>query len=260
MDLHLTGRVALVSGSSRGIGKTIAETLLMEGCTVYINGRDENSLNSTAEEFSKKMSKDKIRKICADLTNTDEIRKTLNIISRETDKSPDIVIANIGTGRSVQGWDIDDEEWLRMFNANFFGAVRLCREAIRMMKDGGGGCIIGISSIAGCEATPAPISYSSAKTALLSFVKNTANIVAQFGIRINTVSPGNVLFEGGTWDRKLKENKEEVFDYINAVVPMQGFASPYDIAHMVSFLVSDCAKFITGANFVVDGGQVRKFI
>ena len=260
MDLHLTERVALVSGSSRGIGKAIAETLLMEGCTVYINGRDENSLNATAEEFSKTILKNKIRKICADLTITEEIRKTLDIISRETDKPPDIVVANIGSGRSVQGWDIDDEEWLRMFNANFFGAVRLCREAIRMMKDGGGGCIIGIASIAGCEATPAPISYSSAKTALLSFVKNTANIVAQFGVRINAVSPGNVLFEGGTWDIKFKENKEEVLDYINSVVPLKGFASQYDIADMVSFLVSDHAKFITGSNFIVDGGQVRKFI
>lgn len=260
MDLNLKDKIALVSGSSRGIGKAIAETLLDEGCSVFISGRDENTLGLTYEELSKKTSNDKVYKLCTDLIITENIKEALSTILTKFVRPLDIVVANIGTGRSIPGWDVDDEEWLRMFNMNFFGAVRLCRESIRLMKDNGGGSIVCISSIAGCEAIPAPISYSTAKAALLSFVKNTANAVADYGIRINAVSPGNVLFEGGTWDRKLKENKDEVMNYINTVVPMKGFASPYDIAYMVAFLASEKAKFITGSNFVVDGGQVKKFL
>ena len=259
INFGLTGKVALVSGSSRGIGKGIAEVLLKEGCIVFINGRTEDTLNKAVEELKEKISKDTVYKICCDLTITKNITKALRDILEKTGKPPDIVVANIGSGRSIVGWDVNDEEWLRMFNINFFGAIRLCRESIRVMKEKGGS-IVCISSIAGCESIPAPVPYSTAKAALLSFVKNTANLVAQYNIRINAVSPGNVLFKGGTWDIKLKENKDAVIDYINSVVPMKGFASPYDVAYMVAFLVSEKAKFITGANFIVDGGQVRKFI
>lgn len=260
MDLKLNGKVALVSGSSRGIGKAIAEILLVEGCTVFINGRDENTLNSAVEELRNKTSNENLYKICGDLTNMDNINNAFNTAYKMTEKSMDIVVANIGSGKSVLGWDVDAEEWHRMFTINFFGAVRLCTEAVRRMKENNGGSIVCISSIAGCEAIPAPIPYSTAKAALLSFIKNTANCVAEYGIRINAVSPGNVLFEGGTWDRKIKENIDEVMNFINTSVPMKGFVSPYDIASMTAFLVSDCARFITGSNFVVDGGQVKKYI
>lgn len=260
MNLGLSGKVALVSGSSRGIGKAIAEVLLEEGCIVFINGRDKNTLNNAIKELKEKTFKSDVYEICSDLTITENIVKAFETILTKVGKSPDIVVANIGSGRSVAGWDVNDEEWLRMFNLNFFGAVRLCRESIKYMKSKGGS-IVCISSIAGCEAFPsAPLPYSTAKAALLSFVKNTADLIAQYNIRINVVSPGNVYFEGGTWDIKLKENKNVVMEYINKVVPMKGFASPYDIAYMVAFLVSEKAKFITGSNFVVDGGQVRKYI
>lgn len=260
MDLNLSNKIALVSGSSSGIGKGIAEVMLREGCTVFLNGRDEDKLNNSLNELRDKTSIGNIYKICTDLTITQNINKALDLILKQSGRCPDIVIANIGSGRSVKGWDVDDDEWLRMFNLNFFASVRLCRESIRVMKESGGGNIVCISSIAGCEAIPAPIPYSAAKAAVLSFIKNTADIAAQYNIRINAVSPGNVLFEGGTWDRKLKENKDNVMEYINRSVPMRGFAFPEDIGNAVVFLASDKAKFITGANFVVDGGQARKFI
>jgi len=260
MDLHLSEKIALVSGSSRGIGKTIAKCLLREGCCVFINGRSEHILRKSLNELREKTSNKAVFEICGDLTVGKNIRDALEKILKRTKRYPDIVVANIGTGRSAGGWDVNDEEWVRMFNINFFGAVRLCRETIRVMKESEGGSIVCISSIAGCEAIPAPLPYSTAKAALLSFVKNTANIVAQYRIRINAVSPGNVLFEGGTWDSKLKENRNEVMNYIETSVPMKGFASPHDVAHMVAFLASESAKFITGSNFIVDGGQTRCFI
>lgn len=255
MDLNLKGKVVLVSGSTSGVGKATAEVLLKEGCIVFINGRKEQALKESSRELG-----GKVYEICSDLTVTSNINNAFSIIYEKTGKHPDIVIANIGSGRSVMGWDVDDEEWLRVFNINFFGTVRLCREAIRNMEKNKYGNIVCISSITGCEAISAPVPYSTAKAAVLSFVKNTSDVVAKHGIRINAISPGNVLFEGGIWDKKIKENKNEVLNYINNEVPLQGFATPYDIANMAAYLVSDLAKFITGSNFIIDGGQVRKFI
>ena len=178
----------------------------------------------------------------------------------DENKKLDMVIANIGTGKSVLGWDVDEVEWLRMFNINFFGAVKLCRESLRVMTEQESGNIVFISSIAGCETLPAPVPYSAAKSALLTYMKNTANQVVDAGIRLNAISPGNVYFPGGTWDRKLKEDKELVEAYLNESVPMKRLGKAEEIADVVTFLVSEKSSFITGSNLIVDGGQVKKVI
>jgi len=260
MELNLSNKIALVSGSGRGIGKAVAEMLIEEGCIVFLNDLEEDVLQKTVEEFRNRTFSDNIHSICSNLVKTENIKSALNKIFDMTGRSVDIAVANIGTGKSITGWDVEDAEWERMFNMNFFGAARLCRESLRVMGQKGDGSIVCIASIAGVESIPAPVTYSAAKAALLSFVKNTADIAARFGVRLNAVSPGNVMFEGSTWDNKLKENPADVMDYINKTVPLKGFADARDIAKMVAFLASDAAQFITGSNFIVDGGQVRKFI
>ena len=260
MELNLSNKIALVSGSGRGIGKAVAEMLIEEGCIVFLNDLEEDVLQKTVEEFRNRTFSDNIHSICSNLVKTENIKSALNKIFDMTGRIVDIAVANIGTGKSITGWDVEDAEWERMFNMNFFGAARLCRESLRVMRQKGDGSIVCIASIAGVESIPAPVTYSAAKAALLSFVKNTADIAARFGVRLNAVSPGNVMFEGSTWDNKLKENPADVMDYINKTVPLKGFADARDIAKMVAFLASDAAQFITGSNFIVDGGQVRKFI
>lgn len=258
MNLNLDGKVTLVSGSSRGIGKAIAYGLLREGAMVYLTGRDKGILDSVCKEFKVQFG-DRVYKFCGDLTNTKTIKDLLTTIQNEH-KRLDVVVANIGSGRSKLGWDIEDDLWSKSYEINFFSAVRLSREVIRIMIEQKSGSVVFISSIVGCETTPAPVQYSAAKSALLSYVKNTANLVAPFGIRLNAVSPGNVYFKGGTWDIKLKENKEAVEKYIKESVPMRRLGRSEEIADAVCFLASERASFITGANLVVDGGQLKKVL
>ena len=259
LSKELCGQTALVSGSSRGIGKGIAHELLQAGARVFLNGRDEAALANSAAELRASTTSDSVHTLCADLSRAEVIPNALSWIAQEAGGPPQIVVANIGSGRSTLGWDVDDAEWRRMLDLNLLGAVRLCREAIRGMVTASGGNLVVVSSIAGCESIGAPTPYAVAKAGLLAFVKATADQVAKHGIRINAVCPGNVMFEGSTWELKLNEDRDGVMERIRRQVPMNGFATPTDIGETVAFLVSERARFITGANLVVDGGQVRSF-
>jgi 3-oxoacyl-[acyl-carrier protein] reductase len=251
----LRDRIGLVCGSSRGIGKAIALRLLEEGAVVMVTGRDNTALTHTHQELSHAFG-DNVKAFQGDLSNPDTIRTLLATIKDEYGRL-DIMVANIGSGRSAMGWDVNDRAWEEAMNVNFHTAVRLSRETIRMMEVRQSGSIVFISSIAGVESIQAPVPYTVAKAALLMYMKSTARIAAGMGIRMNAVSPGNVLFEGGTWDKKLSEDRVAVERYIETEVPLRSFASPHDIAEAVTFLVSDKGAFITGTNLIVDGGQTR---
>jgi 3-oxoacyl-[acyl-carrier protein] reductase len=247
----MTQRVALVTGSSKGIGKGIAKKLLENGYRVYLNGRNEEVLQRVADGL-----RGDIKVIASDLSIEPNIQKTIETIIN-SEKRLDLVVANIGSGKSLNGWQVELSEYKRVFDINFFSAVSLATHSIEYMKEHGGQ-IIFISSIAGCEAIGAPIAYSSAKTALLSFAKSLSNTVAQFNIRVNSISPGNVMFDGSTWDDKIKNNEDAVKTYIQQNVPLNGFATTDDIAEAVLYL--EKSRFTTGSNIVVDGGQLHKII
>ena len=121
------------------------------------------------------------------------------------------------------------------------------------------GSIIAISSIAGLETLNAPIEYSVSKKTLSSYCKNLSKKITS-GLRINVVSPGNILMKGNNWDKKLKTNRKQVLNYIEDNVPLKRFGSPDDIANVVLFLSSKKSKFINGSNIIVDGGQTSNIV
>jgi 3-oxoacyl-[acyl-carrier protein] reductase len=165
----------------------------------------------------------------------------------------DVVVVNVGDGRSVSDSLPSDDEWQRTWKNNFESALQTARIFLPMLEKSEG-VLLFISSIAGIEAFGAPTDYSTAKTAIIALAKNLARKLAPI-VRVNVIAPGNVYFEGGSWDEKINKDKKRVDEIISTTVPMNRFASPEEIADAALFLCSNRAKFITGTTYVFDGGQ-----
>lgn len=247
-------KIAFVAGSSRGIGKEIARVLLRQQYRTLITGREASSLNTTLEEFRREFGTD-VLSYAGDLTKPDVIDDALGTIRSVWGGLLHALVVNIGSGRGKRGWDLTEADWQSAFEANFWSAVRIAQAAIPAIPSGG--TITFISSIAGLERLPAPLPYSAAKAALISYAKNLSSVVADRSIRVNCVAPGNVLFPGSSWDVRLHEKRDETLRYINSEVPSKRFGTPHEVAETVGFLCSTNSSFITGACIVVDGGQSR---
>lgn len=245
-------KIALVTGSTKGIGRAIAQKLLEANYIVYINGRDNHQVEQTVTSLNNNDAKP----LAYDMNQTPLITKAIDEIIKNEHRL-DLLVGNIGSGKSKPFDALDIEEYRRIFDINFFNNVALCDYAVKMMQPYGGHIVL-IASIAGCEFLGAPIAYSCAKTALLSFSKHLSHEVAKYNIRVNSISPGNVMFKGSTWEDKIKNNQFMVKEYISKNVPLNTFATPEDIAQAVLFL--DNSPFITGSNLIIDGGQTHQII
>jgi 3-oxoacyl-[acyl-carrier protein] reductase len=251
MKLELEGRVALVTGASRGIGLAIARTLAAEGATVALAARGQDDLDHACADTGGASSHG------ADVTDP----AAALALAREVEQRHgriDILICNVGSGASVPPGQETSAEWRRVLDLNLFATTNMIEAARPIMQRGTGDrAIVCISSICGLAALGAPVTYSAAKAALNATARGLARPLAADGIRINAVAPGNILFEGGTWSRKLAENKAGVEDMLAREVPLRRLGTPAEIADIVSFLASPRAAFVTGTVIVADGGQLR---
>jgi 3-oxoacyl-[acyl-carrier protein] reductase len=258
MDLDLKDKVVFAAGSSRGIGRAIAEGFVKEGSKVIVTGRDKICLQTTVEELQKKYGPENIRGFSGDLGEIEKIKGHLDR-TITTFGNLDIVVGNLGSGRGTTGYDLSDSEWDRLMHINLITNIIIAREAIPHLIKNHGGSITFTASIAGFETLRAPVAYEAAKAALISAAKNLSHELAQYSIRVNCVAPGNILFPGSTWDLKLKRDEKATMDYITSNVPFRRFGTPEEIANIVVFLASDRAAFVTGACVVADGGQTKSF-
>jgi 3-oxoacyl-[acyl-carrier protein] reductase len=258
MELGLKGKVALVTGGSRGIGKAIASALAEEGCHVAICARDANELDKTAAELEKNGTR--ILPIRADVTNVTEseelIQRTVSDLG-----GLDILINNVGGNRRNMFTETSNSDWLDIIDLNFMAHVRISRQAARYMKKKKYGSIIFISSIFGREAGGKTLSiYNSTKSALISLSKILALELAEYNIRVNSVAPGSILFPGGSWDKRYKKDPKGIQEFINRELPLGRFGRVEEVAHVVCFIASDKASLVTGTCLNVDGGQSRSLI
>jgi 3-oxoacyl-[acyl-carrier protein] reductase len=249
MDLKLDGKIALVTGSSRGIGHGIARQLALEGCKVVLNSRNSDELKHATSNINGSLG---FQGDTSDLATCEEIvSKTVNKMG-----GLDILICNVGFSFGLNADIEETNAWTKALELNLFPTVNIVSAAFSELKKSHGS-IICISSICGIEPIGCPIPYSVSKSAVESFVKNSAPRFGKHGIRINSVAPGNILFEGSVWEQKIKLNKAKVETMLTDHVPMQRFGSVSDIAKATAFLASPESGFITGATLVVDGGQTR---
>ena len=245
-----------MTGATRGIGRSIANEYLKEGARVAISGRTQKDLDRVTSEFKDRWGQDRVLSFKGDLTLKETVKEYIEIIG-ERWSGLDILIANLGSSKGPSGWKIEQEEWQDALKLNLIAGSLIVNHAVPLMRSRGGGTIIFISSLAGVESLPAPISYSCAKSSIMTLGKLLSRSLAEENIRVNVVAPGNILSPGGVWERKLNENSDRVKDYINGEVPVKRLGSPEEVANVVMFLSSARASFITGACLVVDGGQSR---
>ena len=252
MNLNLENKRFLITGGSRGIGREIAHSFLLEGSQVIITARSEQSLKVGADDLKTKFGEKKVHLFAVDSTSKSNMVLLRDKIVKLYG-GVDGVIANVGDGRSNPDPIPESEQWRKIWNSNFESALVASRTFLPLLQQSRG-CLLFISSITGVEAIGAPVDYSTAKASLNAFAKNLSRKVAP-NVRVNIVAPGNIYFPGGTWDYKLKNDQKSVKQMIKNNVPMQRFGEPKEIADAVVFLCSDRSAFTTGSVLRVDGGQ-----
>ena len=243
----MNNKIALVTGGARGIGRAICRTLANDGFKIAINfNNSENEAIALKDELS---AVTEVEIFKCDVSDANAVKEMFSDISRELG-NVNVLVNNAGVAEQVLFTDITDEMWQRMINANLSSAFYCSREALKNMINEKNGVIVNIASMWGEVGASMEVHYSTAKAGLIGMTKALAKEVGLSGVRVNAVSPGVILTDMmNSFSESDKENlKDET--------PLNTLGTPEDIAHAVSFLASDKAKFITGQVLSVNGGFV----
>jgi NAD(P)-dependent dehydrogenase (short-subunit alcohol dehydrogenase family) len=262
MDLNLKGKVAIVTGASKGIGLAVVKSLGREGARVVAGSR------TTSAELAAARDAYDVTVVTGDL-GTAEGPAALIQAAVERHGRIDVLINNLGAASPRRGFlEIVDAEWQRVFDLTFFSAVRASRAALPHLLGGGGGTIINIGSINSRLPFPMVVDYSAAKAALASLTKALSEEFAPRGVRVNSVAPGPVRTPfwtdpGGFAEAVAAGAGTTAQAALDEVVPRNmgistgRITEPEEVAELVAFLASPQAGNITGADFVIDGGQIK---
>lgn len=259
MDLDLRDKVALVTGSSRGLGLGCATSLAAEGCRVTICARTEARLAEAAVGLRAVAgADDRVLTVSADLTTeagvVDVVERTVAAFG-----GLDILVNSVGLARGGSITESTDADWHEAINHTLMPAIRASRLAVPLMRRRGGGAIVIIASIYGRESG-GRMTYNAVKAAEISLAKSMAQQLARDNIRVNSVAPGSISFPGGTWHRRQQEDPAGMAEFVARELPFGRFGRADEVGTVVAFLASPRASWISGASVVVDGCQSRSLI
>ncbi len=259
MDLQLTDKVAIITGSSRGLGLASARSLIAEGCRVCICARGPEQLAAAAVEVEAVARRpNMIMTVQADVSTADGISM---VIERTVERfgGLDILVNNVGRAAGKELLDTSDAEWQAAFDETLFPAIRASRLAVPHMKQRGGGAIVMIASIWGRESG-GRMTYNAVKAAEISLAKSLAQQLAPLNIRVNSIAPGSILFPGGSWHKRQQADPQGIADFIKRELPFGRMGRADEVGTVVAFLASPRASWISGASITVDGGQSKSNI
>jgi 3-oxoacyl-[acyl-carrier protein] reductase len=255
--------VAIVTGSSRGLGLASATALVEEGCFVAICARGEAKLHEAATDLQQAASARgltgrRVLPVVADLATIEGVEQ---VVARAVEAfgGLDVLVNNVGMARGSTIVETSDAEWREAFDQTLVPAIRASRLAVPHMRRRGGGSIVMIASIWGRESG-GRMTYNAVKSAEISLAKSMAQQLARDNIRVNSVAPGSILFPGGSWHRRQQEDPGGIADFIARELPFGRFGRPEEVGAVVAFLSSPRASWISGASVPVDGCQSRSQI
>ena len=250
MDLGLSGKKALITGATRGIGRAIANLLADEGVDLAICSRNQAEVDSAVSELRKKGVE--VTGAVVDVADKAAYQSWIKSAG-DTLGGIDIFVPNVSAG----GGNISEEGWENNFNVDLLGTTRGVEAVMPFLEKSKAASIVIISSTAGVETFMGPQPYNAIKGALVIHAKQLSQALAPQGIRVNCVSPGPVFIEGGAWEF-IKNNMAELYDSTLAAIPRGSMGSAEEVANAVAFLASPAASLITGVNLVADGGFTKR--
>jgi len=256
MDLHLVDKVALVTGSSRGLGFASAKALVGEGARVCVCARGAEGLAKAVTDLEAGASlPGQVIGVESDLSTVDGVELVINR-TVDTYGGLDILVNNVGKAGGSDILETTDPQWQAALEQTLYPAIRASRAAVPHMRRRGGGVIIMITSIWGRESG-GRMTYNAVKAAEISLSKSLAQQLANDDIRVNNVAPGSILFAGGSWAKRSAEDPEGMAAFVKRELPFGRFGRAEEVGDVVAFLASSRASWISGASVTVDGCQSR---
>ena len=249
MDLGLEDRVAIVTGASRGISAAIARALAYEGARLVLVGRTRETLEQAAADVRNRGASALV--VTADLLERTSAAAVAEAALAQYGRI-DIMVHNLGGSKD----GTSDEVWDFTLDVNVGVAVRMARAVQTSMMHQRRGAMVFVTSISGSVVGGQKPAYNAAKAAEIMFARSLAKDLAPHGIRSNSVSPGSIMFPGGSWDRRMKADPARIEQFVRDAMPSGRFGTPEEVASVVAFLVSDKASLISGADIAVDGCQL----